>query len=43
MTTYACKACGKPATVQQGQVVRSCNCAGTVIASLTAVATGKAK
>lgn len=41
MTTYTCSACGKPATVAAGVVLRTCACAAGVTAHLTATATGR--
>ena len=42
MPGYSCKACGAPAEVtDDGRIVRTCEHAGTVIASMSAVATGR--
>lgn len=42
MTGYACKHCGAPAAVSpDGEITRGCSHAGTVVASMAAVAYGR--
>lgn len=42
MTGYTCKECGAPADVtDDGRILRSCDHAGTVLASMDAVAYGR--
>lgn len=36
MSGYTCKACGKPAGVVRGSVVRSCQCSAPVVAHMSA-------
>lgn len=40
MTTYTCKACGAPATVADGKVLRTCGCMSAITAHIKAHATG---
>ena len=40
MTTYTCKACGKPVAVINGQIVRQCACDAPVTADIKATARG---
>lgn len=42
-TTYHCAECGKPATVEGGEVIRTCEHDGKVIANIEAVATGQSQ
>jgi len=41
--TYTCKGCGRPVQVEDGEVVRTCQCPTTtgVTADISAVATGE--
>lgn len=44
MTIYRCQACGAPATVANGVVLRTCSCGNSaVVASIKAHATGESK
>ena len=42
MTTYQCKECGAPASVEDQKIIRSCQCNGGIIANLKAKVSGKA-
>jgi uncharacterized Zn finger protein (UPF0148 family) len=41
MTTYHCSECGAPATVEDGEVIRTCEHEAPVIADIQAVASGE--
>lgn len=41
MTTYHCSECEAPATVEEGEVIRSCDHEAPIIADIQAVATGE--
>jgi hypothetical protein len=43
VTTYECKACGKPATFRNGYLARDCQCNAPIIANLKATATGESQ
>jgi hypothetical protein len=38
---YECKACGAPVRLEDGNVLRSCECNAVVIANMQAVARGR--
>jgi ribosomal protein L37AE/L43A len=40
---YTCKECGMAVIVRNGEVIRACSHKGTVIAGMSAVATGESK
>jgi ribosomal protein L37AE/L43A len=41
MEEYICKECGKPVKMIDGKLIWSCDHNGTVVATMSAVATGK--
>ena len=43
MTTYECKECKAPVSIDHGNARKSCTCEAPIIANLTAVAYGVSK
>ena len=41
MEEYICKECGKLVKMADGELIRSCDHKGTVVATMSAVATGE--